>query len=112
MASLPTATYHWQHLPIPLVQDNTPQLWICTLQAPVAEVAGNKWLKLHSAIQQRKPGQGMLSFGGAFSNHLIALAAAGQHYHFPTIGLVRTEQLDTHNPTLRRCRELGMQLIA
>ena len=112
MASLPTATYHWQRLPIPMGQDNTPQLWICTLQAPVAEVAGNKWLKLHSAIQQRKPGQGLLSFGGAFSNHLVALAAAGQHYHFPTIGLVRTEQLDMHNPTLRRCRELGMQLIA
>lgn len=107
-----SAEYHWQFLPLSTVSNPAPEVWICSLKAPVAEIAGNKWLKLQAALQQRQPRQGILSFGGAFSNHLAALAAAGHHYNFPTIGIVRTDHLDQQNPTLKRCQVLGMQLKA
>lgn len=107
-----SAEYHWQLLPASMVSNPAPEIWICSLKAPVAEIAGNKWLKLQAALKQRQPGQGILSFGGAFSNHLAALAAAGHHYNFPTIGIVRTDHLDQQNPTLKRCQAFGMQLKA
>lgn len=107
-----SAQYNWQLLPVSTASISAPEVWICSLKAPVAEIAGNKWLKLQAALQQRQPGQGILSFGGAFSNHLAALAAAGHHYNFPTIGIVRTDHLDRQNPTLKRCQALGMQLKA
>ncbi len=50
----------------------------------------------------------ILSFGGAYSNHLAALAAAGRVYDLETIGIVRGEPVD--NPTLFRARADGMQL--
>ncbi len=103
---------HWQLLKDPILTKRNIELWICQLQPPVAAIAGNKWLKLHGAIQQRQSNQGILSFGGAFSNHLAALAAAGNHYGFSTLGLVRTEQLDLANPTLLQCHQHGMRLIA
>lgn len=88
------------------------QLWIATLHCRVPDIAGNKWLKLKYHIQQIQQHNktGILSFGGAFSNHLLALAAAGHHFGFETMALVRCHQADPANPTLARCRELGMQL--
>lgn len=103
---------HWSLLLHPQLTATKTELWLCQLQPPVPQIAGNKWLKLHHALAQRVAGQGILSLGGAFSNHLAALAAAGQHYGFQTIGLVRTEQLDHHNPTLQQCLAHGMQLHA
>lgn len=100
----------WQQLQHPILIALNTELWICQLKPEVPQIAGNKWLKLHSAIKQRLPNQGILSLGGAFSNHLAALAAAGNHFGFPTIGLVRTDQLDTGNPTLQQCLKNGMQL--
>ncbi len=50
----------------------------------------------------------ILSFGGAYSNHLAALAAAGRVYDVETIGIIRGEPV--HNPTLSRVRADGMQL--
>lgn len=102
--------FSWHQIEHPILTAHNTELWICKLQPAVPQIAGNKWLKLHSALMQRLPDQGVLSMGGAFSNHLAALAAAGNHYGFPTVGLVRTEQLDTANPTLQRCLQNGMQL--
>lgn len=101
----------WRQLQHPILTKNNTELWICELTPVVPQIAGNKWLKLHSAIQQRLPNQGILSLGGAFSNHLAALAAAGKHYGFPTIGVVRTDELDTENPTLKQCLQHGMHLL-
>lgn len=100
----------WQLLQHPTLTTCDTELWICQLEPAVPQIAGNKWLKLHSAITGRMPEQGILSLGGAFSNHLAALAAAGKHYGFPTIGLIRTDKLDLENPTLQRCLQDGMQL--
>ena len=63
-------------------------------------------------MQEHSLGQ-VLTFGGAFSNHLAALAAAGADYGIPTLGLVRGEEWQgkiSESPTLLFCRSKGMQL--
>ncbi|RZK92099.1 MAG: pyridoxal-phosphate dependent enzyme [Hymenobacter sp.] len=77
-------------------------------------VSGNKWRKLKynllDARQQRL--STLLTFGGAYSNHLYAVAAAGQVFGFQTIGVVRGDELATkpRNATLARCEQMGMVL--
>ncbi len=78
-----------------------------------AEFAGNKWRKLKYNIEVFKadPELPILSFGGAYSNHLYALAAVSEHYEFSTIAIVRGEEEAANNPTLSFCRARGMQLL-
>ncbi|MEN9978137.1 MAG: hypothetical protein RLZZ569_762 [Bacteroidota bacterium] len=78
------------------------------------EVSGNKWRKLNYSIElanyQKK--DGILTFGGAFSNHLLATAAACHKSGLKSIGVVRGEELTKDsNANLKRCHELGMKLI-
>ncbi|NVK23490.1 MAG: pyridoxal-phosphate dependent enzyme, partial [Gammaproteobacteria bacterium] len=56
--------------------------------------------------------KGIASFGGAFSNHIAALAAAGKRYNVPTLGFIRTHAIDEKNPTLQLAKSFGMTLIA
>lgn len=77
-------------------------------------LSGNKFRKLKYNLEHARE-QGfktLLTFGGAFSNHLHATAAAGKYYGFRTIGMVRGEELGGKplNPTLASARENGMQL--
>lgn len=79
-----------------------------------SEVSGNKWRKLKYNIElvlfQKK--DGILTFGGAYSNHLLATAAACQIAGLKSIGIVRGEELSiTSNENLKRCAALGMELI-
>ena len=72
---------------------------------------GNKYYKLKYNIE-RAVSEGyttLLSFGGAFSNHIHALAAVGQQSGLKTIGVIRGED-DTRNPTLNFARASGMEL--
>ncbi|MEV0392855.1 1-aminocyclopropane-1-carboxylate deaminase/D-cysteine desulfhydrase [Polymorphospora rubra] len=75
-------------------------------------VPGNKWRKLaHNLVAAATGGhRTLLTFGGAYSNHLRAVAAAGQACGFATIGVVRGEPYDPLNWSLARARELGMTL--
>lgn len=75
-------------------------------------LSGNKYRKLKYNIEHaRKIGATTLvTFGGPFSNHLYAVAGASAMYGFDSIGLVRGEP-DDENPTLRFCRERGMELF-
>lgn len=77
------------------------------------EVSGNKWRKLQYNIQQAIHGknEGLFTFGGAFSNHLLATAFAANAFGLKSIGFVRGDELNSDsNHTLRRCAELGMDL--
>jgi 1-aminocyclopropane-1-carboxylate deaminase len=76
-------------------------------------IQGNKWRKLAPVIEDLKRGKarGVLSFGGAFSNHLHALAAAGQIFGFETIGILRGAHVDIDNPTLSFAHAAGMRLF-
>jgi len=76
-------------------------------------VMGNKWRKLKYNLEAaRHQGATTLkTFGGAFSNHITAVAAAADADGFRSIGVIRGEELDPQsNPTLRFAHSMGMQL--
>jgi len=77
------------------------------------EVSGNKWRKLKYNIEQAisKKNDAVLTFGGAYSNHLVATASACFKAGIRSIGIVRGEELsENSNETLKRCHEFGMEL--
>lgn len=77
------------------------------------EISGNKWRKLKFNIEKcmHQKNEGVLTFGGAFSNHLVATAAACELAGLKSIGIVRGDELNSQsNDTLRRCEQYGMQL--
>ncbi|MCW8956019.1 MAG: pyridoxal-phosphate dependent enzyme [Gammaproteobacteria bacterium] len=75
-------------------------------------IQGNKWRKLKYNLQQARTEHHhtLLSFGGAYSNHIHALAAAGQLFGFNTIGIIRGAPLQPLNPTLQDVSDRNMQL--
>jgi len=79
------------------------------------EVSGNKFRKLKYNINEakKKNQNTLLTFGGAFSNHIAATAAAGKYCGFKTIGIIRGEELEEkiiQNPTLLYAKSCGMNL--
>lgn len=108
------------HLPSPLI----PLVDAVTRQAGVSlllkrddlihpEVSGNKWRKLYYNVQQAlsEGYEGIITFGGAFSNHLYATAAIGKALQLPTLGIVRGDELSADaSATLRFCAACGMEL--
>ena len=75
-------------------------------------ISGNKWFKLSRYISQATSERAthLISFGGAYSNHLLAVAAAGELNSLETIGIIRGEEPHTLSPTLTDCKQLGMEL--
>lgn len=79
-----------------------------------SEISGNKFRKLkYNLTEARNLGfTKLLTFGGAYSNHIAAVAAAGKEFGFETIGIIRGEELQEkflENPTLNKASENGMQ---
>ena len=79
-------------------------------------ISGNKFRKLKYNLLEAKSLEvnTLVSFGGAFSNHILAVAAAGKEYGFKTIGVIRGEELNekiNDNPTLKYAQDLGMQFV-
>ena len=77
-------------------------------------VTGNKGYKLkHNLLQMQAEGhERLLTFGGAYSNHLVAVAAAGRRLRIETIGVVRGELYEPLNPRLSFAASCGMHLHA
>ncbi|RZB14922.1 pyridoxal-phosphate dependent enzyme [Streptomyces sp. F001] len=75
------------------------------------DLIGNKWRKLAPHLTAAA-GRPILTFGGAYSNHLRATAAAGRLLGLTTIGVVRGQELSDRplNPSLARCAADGMRL--
>ncbi|TPQ15964.1 1-aminocyclopropane-1-carboxylate deaminase/D-cysteine desulfhydrase [Streptomyces sporangiiformans] len=75
------------------------------------DLVGNKWRKLAPNLRAAA-GRTVLTFGGAYSNHLRATAAAGRLLGLATIGVVRGQELAARplNPSLARCVSDGMRL--
>jgi 1-aminocyclopropane-1-carboxylate deaminase len=75
-------------------------------------IQGNKLRKLmpHLLAAQANGAKGVLTFGGAFSNHLYAMAAAAQAFGLASVGIVRGTWADPDNQTLTAVRSMGMQL--
>ncbi|MFD1669233.1 1-aminocyclopropane-1-carboxylate deaminase/D-cysteine desulfhydrase, partial [Streptomyces calvus] len=75
------------------------------------DLVGNKWRKLAPNLSAAA-GRTLLTFGGAYSNHLRATAAAGRLLGLDTVGVVRGQELAGRplNPSLTRCAADGMRL--
>lgn len=75
-------------------------------------VSGNKWFKLkcniQTAFEQKK--KTIATFGGAYSNHIVATAYACQQVGLKSIGIIRGEKSTTLSPTLDACITYGMEL--
>lgn len=76
-------------------------------------ISGNKWRKLKYQLidahhQDKKI---LVSFGGAYSNHLLALASASAKFGFQSVGIVRGDEQRKPSETLVLCKTLGMEII-
>jgi len=74
-------------------------------------ISGNKWRKLKYNFKQAKElgYDTLLSFGGAYSNHLHALSYAASNHGFSSIGVIRGKEIDK-NSTLSFCLQQNMRL--
>ena len=99
-----------QQLRLDWLEQAGVELALLRLDQVDERVSGNKWFKLAPYLRQAAEQglDGLISLGGAHSNHLHALAAAGQRFGFATVGLLRGNEQDT--PTVRDLRAWGMQL--
>lgn len=79
------------------------------------DLSGNKYRKLKYNLEAaREAGANrLLTFGGAYSNHIHAVAAAGKAFGWETVGLIRGEELAgaPRNPTLQDAEDNGMHLV-
>jgi len=111
------------HVPTPLhncqanrFENAGIQVWIKRDDLNHPQIQGNKWhkLKLNLDFAQQHGYKQLLSFGGAYSNHIAALAAAGNTYGFETIGFIRGNELANNHQawsaTLKTAHQQGMQL--
>ncbi len=77
------------------------------------KLSGNKLYKLHGHLEAffSKKHSLIASFGGAYSNHIYALAAAGQSLGISTVGIIRGDEARELSPTLKDVKAMGMQLL-
>ena len=76
-------------------------------------VSGNKWFKLRYYLEEAEI-QGkkiILTYGGAWSNHILATAAACKINNLACVGIIRGEEAPKLSDTLVQARELGMELV-
>jgi 1-aminocyclopropane-1-carboxylate deaminase len=88
------------------------EVWLKREDLIHPEVPGSKWrkLKYNLAEAAQRGERTLLTFGGAYSNHIRAVAAAGRHCGFSTIGIVRGEEHLPLNPSLAYAVDQGMRL--
>jgi 1-aminocyclopropane-1-carboxylate deaminase len=74
-------------------------------------ISGNKWRKLkYNLLAAKEAGEStLLTFGGAYSNHIHAVAGAANEYGFKSIGIIRGEEHLPLNSTLKDAGNFGMQ---
>ena len=99
---------------IPLEFPNGIELYIKREDLVHPIISGNKFRKLKYNLQEAKRlgCKKLLTFGGAFSNHIVAVAGAGAEFGFETIGIIRGEELGDkiqENPSLFKAQQFGMQ---
>ena len=89
------------------------EIFIKRLDLIHPEISGNKWFKLKYNLKNAEENdyKTLLTFGGAYSNHIHATAAAGRLFGFKTIGVIRGEEHLPLNPTLSSASKNGMELF-
>ena len=101
------------------IDSKSVELFVYRLDLNHPTISGNKLYKLKYNLEEAKnqtlpTGQAgkktILTFGGAFSNHIAATAAAGKEHNLDTIGIIRGEEPVELNSTLKFAKECGMEL--
>ncbi|WFE68460.1 pyridoxal-phosphate dependent enzyme [Thiomicrospira sp. R3] len=101
----------------PLFDQRGISLWIKRDDLNHPAIQGNKWhkLKLNLAYAHHKGFEQLLTFGGAYSNHIAAVAEAGNLYGWQTFGFIRGDELESQqqawSSTLKKAAHNGMQLV-
>lgn len=109
-----------QRIYLRILAEKEIELWIKREDEIHPEVSGNKFRKLkYNILQAKKENQNtILSFGGAFSNHILATASAAKMEGLNSIGVIRGEELGEDlkatlsiNPTLSTAYSYGMKFV-
>ena len=92
---------------------NGYQIGILRLDLIHPEISGNKWFKLKYNLEQAKKENKntIITFGGAFSNHIAATSIATKLFGFKSIGIIRGEETSSNNPTLSLAKQNDMELL-
>lgn len=107
-----------QPLILPITQEKNIEIWVKREDLNHEIISGNKLRKLkYNLIEAKKLNhKQLLTFGGAFSNHIVATACAGYENGFQTVGVIRGNELGDNlektlaeNPTLQQAHSFGMQ---
>src|SRR5213596_3057598 len=95
------------------VEEKKIRLSVLRLDKIHPVISGNKWFKLKYYLADAKvEGKDHITtFGGAYSNHIVATAAAGKLFGFKVTGIIRGEQAKKLSPTLLQAIEYGMDLV-
>ncbi|ENU61881.1 pyridoxal-phosphate dependent enzyme [Acinetobacter lwoffii] len=103
-----------QNIPDQQISFHDITLIIRRLDLVHPQISGNKFFKLkYNFLEAKRQGyQHILSFGGAYSNHIAATAFAAQQFGFKSVGVIRGEELADRplNPTLATAQQFGMKL--
>ncbi|MEO6844076.1 MAG: pyridoxal-phosphate dependent enzyme [Ginsengibacter sp.] len=93
-------------------EKNNIQVYLLRLDEIHPVISGNKLFKLCYFLEEAKnnPGKKIITFGGAYSNHLAATAFSCREMDLPCIGIVRGEEPATLSHTLLFCKDNGMEL--
>jgi 1-aminocyclopropane-1-carboxylate deaminase len=98
--------------PVSLSNKKRIDISVLRLDKIHAVISGNKWFKLKYYIKEAKERQkkNIITFGGAYSNHIVAMAAACKLNGLVSAGIIRGEEPSVCSPTLMQAKEYGMQL--
>lgn len=111
-----------ENIPIflPILKEKEVELYIKREDLLHPFISGNKYRKLKYNLQEAKSNNNdcLLTFGGAYSNHILATAVAGKEYGFKTVGVIRGEELGvdvektfSQNATLKKAHQFGMEFL-
>ena len=97
----------------PLLDQKQVVLQVLRLDQVHPKVSGNKFFKLQYNLKEAltQNHHQVLTFGGAYSNHIYATAAAAKEVGLAAVGIIRGESLDSKNPTLTFAKSAGMSLL-
>lgn len=101
-----------QRVQIPLFTQKELDVAVLRIDEVHPVISGNKWFKLQPYLQEAvaTAKKRIITFGGAWSNHIVATAAAAQAHGLQSIGIIRGEAAPQLSATLLHAQELGMQL--
>lgn len=96
-----------------IMEEKEVEVFLYRLETIHEKLGGNKYFKLKYNLEEAKKQNKttLLTFGGAYSNHIFATASAGKLFGFETIGIIRGEEHLPLNPILSHAKNEGMKLI-